>query len=157
MAHDNTIPHGKPGIASFESESWGNADEVLFGDTPPVATQAVEVTAAGDLDLPIYSVVNVAGDGTLTMAVYTPEDNSDPDNVIPASSNATHILASPVVMANGATMSIPVIVAGHFRQQALNFDASFNTDALKQAAFKGSDTPMILISKAQYSEADFPA
>lgn len=152
MAHDNTIPHGKPGIASFESESWGNADEVLFGDTPPVATQVVEVTATDDLDLPIYSVVNVADDGTLTMAVYTPAAGGDP-----ASSNATHILASPVVMADGATMSIPVIVAGHFRQQALNFDASFNTDALKQDAFKGSDTPMILISKAQYSEADFPA
>lgn len=157
MAHDHTIPHGKPGIASFETESWGNSDEVLFGDTPPVATQVATVTAAADLDLPIYSVVSIAANGVLSLATYTPENSTDPDNIVAASSTATHILASPVLMANGETMSIPVIVAGHFRQQALNFDASFNTDAVKQAAFKGTDTPMILISKAKYSEADFPA
>lgn len=139
MAQDNTIPLGKPGIASFESESWGNHAELLFGDTPAVATQVKTVLAGGAIDFPLGQVVNIAANGTITAAAVTT-----------GVSNATHILAAPLVMANGESFSAPFYVAGHFRQQALTFAASFNTDALKQNAFKGSDTPMILISKAKY-------
>ena len=142
MAQDNTIPLGKPGIASFESESWGNHAELLFGDTPAVATQVKTVLAGWYIDFPLGQVVNIdPGDGTITAAVMT---------VTTGVSNATHILAAPLVMANGESFDVPVFVAGHFRQQALTFAASFNTDALKQNAFVGSDTPMILISKAKY-------
>lgn len=139
MAQDNIIPLGKPGIASFESESWGNHAELLFGDTPAVATQVKTVLAGGAIDFPLGQVVNIAANGTITAAAVTT-----------GVSNATHILAAPLVMANGESFSAPFYVAGHFRQQALTFAASFNTDALKQNAFKGSDTPMILISKAKY-------
>ncbi len=140
MAQDNTIPLGKPGIASFESESWGNHAELLFGDTPAVATQVKTVLAGGAIDFPLGQVVNIdPDDGTITAAAVTT-----------GVSNATHILAAPLVMANGESFDVPVFVAGHFRQQALTFAASFNTDALKQNAFVGSDTPMILISKAKY-------
>ena len=139
MAQDNTIPLGKPGIASFESESWGNHAELLFGDTPAVATQVKTVLAGGAIDFPLGQVVNIAANGTITAAAVTT-----------GVSNATHILAAPLVMANGESFDVPVFVAGHFRQQALTFAASFNTDALKQNAFVGSDTPMILISKAKY-------
>lgn len=139
MAQDTTIPLGKPGIASFESESWGNHAELLFGDTPAVATQVKTVLAGGAIDFPLGQVVNIAANGTITAAAVTT-----------GVSNATHILAAPLVMANGESFSAPFYVAGHFRQQALTFAASFNTDALKQNAFKGSDTPMILISKAKY-------
>lgn len=148
MAHDNTIPLGKPGIASFESETYGNAGELLFGDTPAVAERNQTVNTAADIDFPLGSVVNVADDGEITMAVVAGD---------PAASNATHILAAPLVMANGDEFDVPCYEAGHFRQQALTFDDSFTTDALKQSAFKGSDTPMILISKAKYDDADFPA
>lgn len=139
MAQDNTIPLGKPGIASFESESWGNHAELLFGDTPAVATQVKTVLAGGAIDFPLGQVVNIAANGTITAAA-----------VASGESNATHILAAPLVMTNGQSFSAPFYVAGHFRQQALTFAASFNTDALKQNAFVGSDTPMILISKAKY-------
>lgn len=146
MAHDKTIPHPKPGIASFQQESWGNTDEVLFGDTPPVATQSKTVTSSGAATFQLYSVVNIAENGAITMAAVTAGE-----------SNATHILAAPVVFSAGESMDVPVYVAGHFRQQGLVFGASYNTDALKQNAFHGSDTPMILISKALYNESDFPA
>lgn len=146
MAKDNYVPLGKPGIASFESETWGNSAELLFGDTPPVATKDITVTAGANIDFPLGQVVNIAANGTITAAAVTT-----------GVSNATHILAAPLVMANGQSFSAPFYVAGHFRQQALTFAASFNTDALKQNAFVGSDTPMILISKAEYTDVDFPA
>ena len=146
MAKDNYGPLGKPGIASFESETWGNSAELLFGDTPPVATKDITVTAGANIDFPLGQVVNIAANGTITAAAVTT-----------GVSNATHILAAPLVMANGQSFSAPFYVAGHFRQQALTFAASFNTDALKQNAFVGSDTPMILISKAEYTDVDFPA
>ena len=146
MAKDNYGPLGKPGIASFESETWGISAELLFGDTPPVATKDITVTAGANIDFPLGQVVNIAANGTITAAAVTT-----------GVSNATHILAAPLVMANGQSFSAPFYVAGHFRQQALTFAASFNTDALKQNAFVGSDTPMILISKAEYTDVDFPA
>lgn len=146
MAHDNTIPHGKPGIASFESASYGNANEVRFGDTPAIAERNETVASTAGIDLPLYSVVSVAADGQITLASSTG-----------GVSNATHITASPLLLGAGEMMEAPLYEAGHFRQQALNFGPSFNTDALKQAAFKGSDTPMILVSKAKYTDDAFPA
>ena len=146
MAHDNTIPHPAPGIASFQTESWGQKDEILFGDTPAIAERNQTVTSTAGITLPIYSVVNIAANNQITLAV-----------IATGESNATHITAAPIVLGAGETMEAPMYEAGHFRQQALNFDATFTTDASKQNAFKGSGNPMILISKAKYTEADFPA
>lgn len=148
MAHDNTIPHPAPGIASFETESWGNKSEVLFGDTPAIAERNQTIASTAGITLPIYSVVNIAANNQITLAAMAGD---------PAASNATHITAAPIVLGAGETMEAPMYEAGHFRQQALNFAASFTTDAMKQDAFKGSDTPMILISKAKYVDDNFPA
>ena len=144
MAQDNTIPLGKPGIASFESESYGNAAELLFGDTPAVVTDVATVTAGAAIDWPLATVVNIAANGAITKAV-----------VAAGVSNGNAITAAPIVMANGQSMSIPIYKAGHFRQQALTFDATFTTDALKKLAVPGA--PMILISKAKYVDDAFPA
>lgn len=144
MAHDNTIPLGKPGIASFESESYGNVGEYRFGDTPPEASITKTVKAGAAIDWPFLTAVNVADDGTITKAVIAAGD-----------SNMTHLLAAPIVMANAQSMSVPLIVAGHFAMQAVTFDATFNTDALKTAG--SSLAPMILISKRKYDDANFPA
>lgn len=146
MAQDNTIPLGKPGIASFESETWGNSEELLFGDTPPVATQSIQVTATGAaLDLPLGAVVSyVKATGVMALAVES------------TGSNASYILAAPLVAAEDDVIDVPVYRAGHFRQQALTWDASFDTDAKKASAFEGSISPTILISKANYVSDDVP-
>ncbi len=144
MAQDNTIPLGKPGIASFESETYGNAAELLFGDTPAVVTDVATVTAGANIDFPLGQVVNIASNGTITKAV-----------VASGTSNGNAILAAPIVMANGQSMSVPIYKAGHFRQQALTFEGTFTTDALKKAAVPG--LPMVLISKAKYTDDLFPA
>lgn len=143
MAQDYTIPLGKPGIASFESETYGNAAEMLFGDTPAQASIVKSCTASGAIDWPLLTAVNVAADGTITKAV-----------IASGSSNMTHLTAAPIVMANAQVMDVPLYVAGHYRMQAITFDATFNTDALK---VKGSaSAPMILISKAKYVDDAFP-
>lgn len=143
MAQDNTIPLGKPGIASFESETYGNVGEYRYSDTPPEATVDKPVTSAGAIDWPFLTAVNVAANGAITKAV-----------VASGASNMTHLLATPIVMGAGQTMSVPLIAAGHFAMQAVTFDASFTTDALKTGG--SALAPMLLISKRKYDDANYP-
>lgn len=144
MAHDYTIPLGKPGIASFESETYGNVGEYRFSDTPQEVTVDKVVTAGAAIDWPFLTAVNVAANGAITKAV-----------IASGASNMTHLLAAPIVMANAQSMSVPLIAAGHFAMQAITFDATFTTDALKTL---GSPlAPMLLISKRKYDDANFPA
>lgn len=144
MAHDNTIPLGKPGIASFESETYGNVGEYRFSDTPQEVTVDKVVTAGAAIDWPFLTAVNVAANGAITKAV-----------IAAGASNMTHLLAAPIVMDNARSMSVPLIAAGHFAMQAVTFDATFNTDALKTAG--SALAPMLLISKRKYDDANFPA
>lgn len=66
---DKTIPYGAPGIAGFETETWGGPSEFLFGDTPALASQTHIVSPSGDdLELPFLSVVSESG----ALAVFTP-------------------------------------------------------------------------------------
>jgi hypothetical protein len=58
MAQDTTLAHGKPGIASFASESYGGPGEPRYGEGIATTTHHT-VSAGADIDLPIYSVVSV--------------------------------------------------------------------------------------------------
>lgn len=57
MAQDTTLGHGKPGIASFATESFGGPKEPRYGEGLAPTTHHT-VTAGAELDLPIYSVVS---------------------------------------------------------------------------------------------------
>lgn len=270
MAQENTIPHGKPGIASFESETWGGAGEPRFGDGI-ARTVTRTVLAGADIDLPLYSVVSIlagviawavsgsaAGSATATITisatgpannetltingrVYTfktalssgptvadeilihatpatqaayinaainnaagegttystgtvvhedvrstvssgvvtviARDAGDEGNAITLAEAAANtavsaanlsggdddedirpygILASPIVMTNGQSMSVPIYVDGHWNMDALNWDATYVTDEQKQNAFEGSVNPGILISKPKYNDGGVP-
>lgn len=146
MAQDNTIPHGSPGVAAFETESWGNKPDPLYGDTPPLAVVTIAATADGALDLPIYSVISFDGTDIL-LATHAGD---------PAASNAAYVTAAPIVLADNESMDIPVYAAGHFDMDALNWDSSFDTDAKKKTAFEGSISPTILVSKKQFSSDGIP-
>lgn len=140
MTVDTTIPHGEPGVADFKEEIFGGPTEVRYGDMP-VQTINIDITASGaDVDLPIYSVLNGEGNGILADWNATRDAGS-----------ADYILAEPISIADGATMTVPVYVAGHFNMDALNWDASYDTDAKKKDAFKGSDSPTIFISKPEHN------
>jgi hypothetical protein len=125
---DNTIPRGKPGVAEFSSETWGNAKEFRLQDTPALAVKSYTITAGGsDLDLPLYSVVATNGLATRT------------------GNNAIGILPMPLSIPAGQSLTVDVIVAGHYDYEALVFDASYVTDAQKKAAFDGRPAPVNII------------
>lgn len=269
MAQDNTIPHGKPGIASFESETWGNKGEPRFGDGI-ARTVTRTISAGANLDLPIYSVVSIiagvlalavsgtaagSASGTVTFSTAVPSANDtvtingrvytfkaavtttadevligatlaetatnlaaainataasagvlfgsettenedvrataattittiiardagDEGNAITLAKSGTNIavsaatlsggdddedirpygiLAAPVVMDSGDSMSVPLYVDGHWNMDALNWDSTYVTDEQKERAFEGSVNPGILISKPKYNSDGIPA
>jgi len=145
MAVDSKIPQGEPGIASFGSETWGNSRTPEYGDGPFTTTE-LTITASGALELDIYTVI--AEDGTI--AVWTAQDDGPP--IVPAFSDAYGILLAPIVMVDGQTMTIPVRRSGHHDMDALVWDTSFDTDAKKVAAFEGSKSPTIFVSKGKFSD-----
>ncbi len=138
MAVDTTIPHGEPGVASFASETFGNKNEPRFGDGEAKTTN-ITVTAGADISLGLYSVLNLAGNA---LADY----NASRD-----AGCANFILAEPINILNGATMTFAVYRTGHWDMDALVWDASYDTDAKKKAAFEGSLSPTIFIGKKAFN------
>lgn len=139
MAVETNIGPGKPGVASLSSETFGGPSEPRFGDQEAVVTEIV-ITASGAVDLPIYSVIDANNIGGLAdQAGATAADR------------ANYILAEPVVMADTDVMTVAVYRSGHWNMDALNWDASYTTDAQKAAAFEGSVSPTIFVSKPEHN------
>lgn len=61
------------------------------------------------------------------------------------------ILAMPVVMTNGQSMSVEVYRGGHWDMDQLVWGPTFVTEAQKKAAFENSRSPAILVSKKKYN------
>lgn len=135
------LTQGTPGVASFGSDVVLSADEPRFGDGQATTTIC---NVGASVDLPIYSVV--AYDGT-TIALAEMVGS-------PGVSNAYGILTAPVLTGTGESTTVAVYRSGHFNMDALNWDASFSTDALKQAAFEGSVSPTIFVSKPAFDSAN---
>lgn len=139
MAVDETLPIGTPGIANFESRTYGNEQSHLYSDTPPLVQITMNFTASGaDLEINFLDVLALDG----SAAVQTGAAAADRANMIAATS---------ITIPDGETKPVPVYVAGHFTMDALNWDASYDTDAKKKAAFKGSQNPTIFVSKAKHN------
>lgn len=58
MPIDTMIPHGKPGVAAYASQTLGGPLEPRYGEGVPTTVPRT-VSAGANLDLPIYSVVSV--------------------------------------------------------------------------------------------------
>lgn len=138
MPVETTIPQGEPGIASFASETFGNRNEIRFGDKPAQTTN-ITITAGGALNLPVGAVLNLAGN---LLADW---------NVTRDAGCANYILAEPIAMVNAQVMTVPVYREGHFDMDALTWDASYDSDAKKKAAFEGSLSPTIFVSKKVFN------
>jgi len=145
MAVDNKVPYSEPGIAGFEKESWGNKQNWQYGDTPALTTQVVQFTASGaDLEIGFLDVLATDGGAALQTGATAPD-------------RANYIAAMPITITNGTTASVSVYVTGHFEMNALTWPASYDTDAKKAAAFQGSVSPTIFVSKGKFdSDAIYP-
>ncbi|WP_191569212.1 head decoration protein [Paracoccus yeei] len=114
----------------------GSHDHVYAGNTPHVVTQ----------DLPL-----ALGQ---TVLAYTPVAwNTAGTGLIPAVEGTPAIgitLYDIVVPATGALPGVPVVTQACLNKDALNWDASFTTDAQKFAAFRGADTPTNIVVREVY-------
>lgn len=61
------------------------------------------------------------------------------------------ILAHPVSLLNGQSMSVSFYREGHWDMQQLHWDASYVSDQAKKTAFEGSNSPTIFISKKKFN------
>lgn len=145
MAVDNKVPYGEPGVANFAKESWGNKQNWQYSDTPALTTINIAVSASGaDVEIDFLDVLNTTG-GPAAQAGAT------------AALKANYIAATTITVPDGETKQVPVYVQGHFEMAALNWAASYDTDAKKAAAFQGSVSPTIYISKSAHdSDAIYP-
>lgn len=138
---DNKVPNNAPGIAGFASESWSGIEEPRYGEGVPTTTHRT-VKSTGAATFALYSVVNIAADGELSLAEFDGTDGS----------NATAILATAAAFTAGQSMSLPFYREGHWEQDGLVWDASFDTDAKKQSAFENTISPTIFISKKLFKD-----
>lgn len=139
MAVDTKVPYGEPGVASFASEKFGNNPEPRFGDTPAPTTNVTLTASGADVDLAIYSVIDNNGAGALADQAGSTADD-----------RANYITAEPIFIADGDSMTVPVYRGGHWNQDALTWDGSYDTDAKKKVAFEGSVSPNIFIGKKAF-------
>lgn len=142
---DVKIPQNQPGIAGFATESYESAAEPRYGENVATTTHELCSTVAA-LTLPLYSVINVSPTGVISLAVYDANENT-----------ATAILAEPIAMLANTSMSVVMYREGHWDMQALNWHASFDTDAKKRNAFEGGPSPTLFVSKKLFSNSTIPA
>ena len=130
------IPFGNPGQAGSETDSFAQY-EVLLSDTPAFYTEDLIVAASQDLAL--YEVVGFDGSGNIV-----PADNG-------SAVDAIGITAGAIVTGVGENPTLQVIRGGHFNGDALVWDAAYDDDAKKIAAFRGAPAPTnILIAFNKY-------
>ena len=129
------IPYADPGRASFESlDTWSS--DWLLGGSHPVLEPAFSYELAPSTVLAQFTVVGLNSSGKLVKAELT-----TPVKPIGVLAHATTSGASGVTKG-------PVWYSGCFNSEALVWDASYDTDAKKLAAFQGSPAPTtILITK----------
>lgn len=117
------IPFGAPGVPAFELDDGFTNIELLIGNTPAWGAP-MDFPVKENSAFPIYSVVGRDADGNMAFA------KADGSVVAEA------ITTVPVATGAGVTTSCRVHTSGHVNMNALAWDASFNTDAKKVAAFQ---------------------
>ncbi len=123
------IPFGNPGKAGSETEAFTQHD-LLLSNTPVLFTE--DMTLAASQDIAIYEVVGVNGSGEIIPAVNGTTD-------------AIGLAAGAITSGVGENPTIQIIRGGHFNGDFLVWDASYDTDAKKIAAFRGADTPTQIV------------
>lgn len=114
---------------------------LLAGDVPALASRA-EVILDVNAEVAQYTVLGrITASGKLQACVLTAMDGSE----VPVGILA-HAVGSA---AANADATAPVYFSGNFNMDALVWDASFDTEAKKLAAFDSNKT--ITITKQRYS------
>jgi hypothetical protein len=132
-----TLPYVDPGmgVPSFEVVDTYNGKFLLAGNQPELA-EAVGMAQKVSTTLPMFQVVTYdATDGTIIAAVY---DVANAYQAIGFTANAS------TVGSGGGNVNI--FYQGCPNIDCLVWDASFDTDAKKLAAFRAAPTPTQIIA-----------
>ena len=128
MALQNNF--GDPGVAGgLYSEDIAGFREFMRGDTPPQVTHTYPLAPAQELAFGTVVGRNASGQIVRAVSGTTP---------------AIGILAHKASSAAGDTRAT-VYLAGNYNVNALIYDASYNTAALKLGAFEGAKTPTNIV------------
>lgn len=131
-----TPPYADPGRASFEVLDDYKQNFLLAGNHPELKP-AYSFRLAPNLTLAQFSVVGLNSSGLLVLATY---------NATPASAiKPIGVLAHACVSGASDVVNGPVWYSGAFNMDALVWDDTWTSDALKEAAFRGSPTPTTII------------
>jgi hypothetical protein len=135
-----TVPYHEAGLAAFEDLDTYFQKFLLSGDMPRLASFPMTVKA--NETLAQFTVVGLDAGGKLVKAVFDDEEDGSPIK-------AVGVLTQAVVGNAGGTTTVPVFFSGCFNPAALVWDASFDTDAKKLAAFNGSPSPTQITLRAR--------
>lgn len=134
----------------------GSAAAITAGDVGPDTVAHADVTAAANAAV-VTVTAKAAGDeantiattetGTMTSWGAATLTGGDDD----AAMKPFGITTTPVVTLGGERTTIDVYREGHWDMDVLVWPASFDTDAKKKAAFEGSLSPNIFVSKKKYA------
>ena len=131
------IPYGGEGVPSGVDTQEFEHVELLTGHTPEMLVVS-GFSGDGSAALAAFTVVGVDVDDVTLIPATT--GNVDPaDDVTPIGFTVAPILASAVVQGVGLCRAINANV------DALVWDASFDTDAKKLAAFEGAPSPTNIV------------
>lgn len=132
------IPYADYGVPTVQHDAFTQV-ELFAGDTPLVVTDYGVVTGA----------LATSGIPAWTPVVVDPETRAISLAEAGQAANAiTVVTLQPNAPANS---NLPVYKAGCFNIRALNWDASYDTDAKKFAAFAAATDAQIYI-KAPYGQ-----
>ena len=133
---DVKIPYADPGRAGFQELDTYLQGFLLAGNHPPLAP-AFSFQLAASKTLAQFTVVGLDASGKLVAATY---------NATPASAiKPIGVLAHAATSGASDAVNGQVFYSGCFNVDALIWDATFDTEAKKLAAFQGSPTPTTII------------
>lgn len=137
------IPYADYGIPTVQTETFTQV-ELFAGDTPHVVTDYGTVpTALATAGIPAWTPVHVDPvTREVALAVYD-------DVGTPVAPNAITVVT--IQPGAPADSNLPIYKAGMFNIRALNWPASFDTDAKKFSAFAEATDAQIYI-KAPYGQ-----
>lgn len=124
-----TIPMGNPGQAGDAFESFTQFD-LIASDTPSFFT--MDMILAASQDIALYEVVGVNGSGQIIPAVL-------------GTTAAIGIAAGAIESGEGENPTIQIIRGGNFIGDKLVWNAAYDTDAKKAAAFAGAPSPTQIV------------
>lgn len=130
-----TVPYIEQGLAAFEELDSYHQSFLLSGSHPPFAT-GIPMTIKAAENLQQFHVVGLDASNRIVPAVL-------------GTVQAIGICSQAVVGNALGTTTAPIIYSGCFNPDALVWHPSFDTDAKKEAAFRGAPAPTQIVVRSR--------